>query len=88
MAQADILERIAAENKVIITQKDMVATGDRAIYTIRTGLVDLLGSPEIVTPQHKLTAEAFQINRLQNTFTVKKGKKFRMSRLQRSRFPG
>lgn len=72
------VERIAAEGKVTITQKDMVATGDRAVYTIKTGLVDLLGTPKIVTPQHKLVAEAFQINRLESTFTVKKGKKFRI----------
>ena len=68
------LERIIAEGGVRLEQPGMVATGSRAEYNVATGLVHLTGSPELMSEGRSLRADAFIINRNENTFSVSPGK--------------
>jgi lipopolysaccharide transport protein LptA len=68
------LERVIAEGGVRLEQPGMVATGSRAEYNVATGFVHLTGSPELVSEGRSLRADAFIINRNENTFSVSPGK--------------
>lgn len=67
------LHRIVAETNVVITQKDMTASGDRADFNVRTGLVHLTGDPVLRGPDKSLRSEYFIIDRNANTFSVAPG---------------
>jgi lipopolysaccharide export system protein LptA len=67
------LQRMIAENGVRITQKDLAATGSRAEYDARTGLVHLTGDPQLTGPDKSLRAESFIIDRQANSFSVAPG---------------
>jgi lipopolysaccharide export system protein LptA len=68
------VQRIIAQDQVRIEQQDFVATGARAEYNVATGLVHLTGSPELVSADKSLRADAFIINRNENTFSVSPGR--------------
>lgn len=67
------LQRIVADNDVTITQKDMIASGQRADYDVRTGLVRLTGDPILRGPDKSLRSDYFIIDRNANTFSVAPG---------------
>jgi lipopolysaccharide export system protein LptA len=58
----------------MISQMDIVATGDQAIYDVLQGIIYLTGDPVIKSPGRTAEAGAFIINRNQNTFSVLPGK--------------
>jgi lipopolysaccharide export system protein LptA len=68
------VERIVAENNVVIRQPNTAAFGDRADYDASNEIVRLTGNPELIMPDKTLHAEAFLIDRRNNTFSVAPGK--------------
>jgi lipopolysaccharide export system protein LptA len=71
------VQRIVAKHNVILEQKDMIATGQQAVYSLDTGLVELTGNPRIKQPGRNVTADIFIINRPENTFTMR-GQKWKI----------
>lgn len=68
------VQRVIAEGGVRIEQPDLTASGSRAEYNVETGLVHLTGEPLLVSEGRSLRADAFFINRNDNTFSVSPGK--------------
>jgi lipopolysaccharide transport protein LptA len=68
------VQRVIAEGGVRLEQPELVATGTRAEYSVETGLVHLTGEPLLASEGRTLRAEAFVINRNENTFSVSPGK--------------
>ena len=68
------VQRVIAEGGVRLEQPELVATGTRAEYNVETGLVHLTGEPLLASEGRTLRAEAFVINRNENTFSVSPGK--------------
>jgi lipopolysaccharide export system protein LptA len=67
------VERIVAEDHVVITQEQMVAKGKKAIYDVPLGKIYLTGNPVVLSDGKSIEAEAFIIDRHRNTFSVKPG---------------
>ena len=68
------VQRVIAEGGVRLEQPDLIATGARAEYDVSTGMVHLTGEPVLMSEGRSLRAEAFMINRNENTFSVSPGK--------------
>jgi lipopolysaccharide transport protein LptA len=68
------VQRVIAEGGVRLEQPDLIATGARADYDVSTGMVHLTGEPVLMSEGRSLRAEAFMINRNENTFSVSPGK--------------
>lgn len=73
-SQTNQMQRIVAEDRVVIKQPDLMAFGNKAEYDGSTGLIQLTGDPELLAPGKSLRAESFIIDRNRNTFSVSPGK--------------
>jgi lipopolysaccharide export system protein LptA len=67
------LEELVAEDQVNIRQGELSATGQKAVYRMAKGLVELTGSPQTGAPQIKrkgqtFTADSFILDRTNNSF--------------------
>jgi lipopolysaccharide export system protein LptA len=65
------VERIVADRDVLIRQEDMIATGDRAVYSMTNGIVELIGHPRVTTPERTVTADTLFLNRQNGTFHLR-----------------
>lgn len=72
------VQHILAEGSVTITQKDMIGTGEKAIYSAATGLVELTGNPRIEQKDRTVVGDIFIIDRNRNTFTLR-GRSWRIN---------
>jgi lipopolysaccharide transport protein LptA len=68
------VQRIIADKGVSIKQQDLAALGEKAEYNAQTGLLRLTGQPELIMPDKTLRADAFIIDRPNNTFSVSPGR--------------
>ena len=68
------VQKVVADKNVMISQMDILATGDQAVYDVLQGIIYLTGDPVIKSPGRTAEAGAFIINRNQNTFSVLPGK--------------
>lgn len=71
------VQRIVARHNVVLEQEEMIATGQEAVYSLATGLMELTGNPRIKQEDRTVTAEQFIINRPENTFTMR-GRKWKI----------
>jgi lipopolysaccharide export system protein LptA len=77
--------QIVADQNVVISQTNMVATSARAFYTLTNGIVELTGSPTLKSSDRLLTADVFLLNRSNNTFKTHGKYRIEMARPPESR---
>ncbi len=62
------LDELVAEENVQIRQGDLRAAGDKVVYLVPKGILELTGHPQINEPGRKYTGDKFILNRINNTF--------------------
>ena len=68
----NMVERIVAEQNVLITQGDRWAQGQKAVFSTVTDSIELSGNPIAEAPEGRITeAEVLIWDRAQNRFKVK-----------------
>ncbi len=86
------VRELVAERNVLIVSDDSTATGERATYTATNSLVELTGSPTLVTPRFKIdTADTIMYDRATGRFSAgnPSGKaRAPTNGLNQARFPG
>ena len=76
----NMLDQIIAEEKVAIRQGDLRALGNKVVYWVPKGLMELTGNPELSTPARKYRADKFTLDRVSSTFRMKGNYKIEIER--------
>lgn len=64
------LDELVAEENVRIRQGDIRATGEKVVYLVPKGLLDVSGGPVITSPGRKYIGDRFLLNRIDNSFRI------------------
>jgi len=64
------LDELVAEENVRIRQGELRAAGDKAVYWVAKGLLDVTGWPVLTAPGRKYVGDRFVLNRADNSFRI------------------
>jgi lipopolysaccharide export system protein LptA len=65
------LDQIVAEEKVFIRQGGLQGSGNKVVYWVAKGFMELSGNPQVSTPSRKFKADKFIMDRANDTFRMK-----------------